>query len=520
MAYLERTITERNKQYVFGVPLEKLMSMREDNTRDVPPVLMDAATYVKRNCVGSEGIFRLSSSTADLESAREDIDAGNTPRYNDVYLAANVIKLWLRSLPEPLMTFELYDKWIAAKDNPVGLKKVLMHLPFVNRFVLCEIMSLMSALEKEKDTTKMNASNLAIVMTPNLLYQKERARFSAEPQEVIETLILNYSTIFEETEALRERQRTERVSARHARRGLRSLATSKSLASQGSVKERRPIAPSAMALKASFNLAAPQDIGPPPPPVDNIPPPPAVDSITPTSSGSDVPDIGPPVEAPPPLMPPASPMRGSSSAAYVLPGFSQSFMIPPPSLSPVLSGEVIPPPPSVDGAEDSHKVPTVPKSSPNDLGKSESGSSSRKHSRHKSSTSGSALVLKDAAEGEKKKKHHHHKDKDKDKSSRSSTRVVRDRGESLASASEAKKDDSEVEGVRVRAVSEWSDTRTEEGKSLSAIATPGESLASDDLSQSSEIPAVDSLDAPQSNTEQNKPGDNIEPPPPVDEPAP
>jgi len=399
--------------------------------------------------------------------------------------------MWLGQLPQ-----ELYDQWIAAKDDPSGLQDVLTHLTFVNRFVLCEIMSLLSYVEKQKETTKMNASNLAIVMTPNLLYKKKTAGFSSEPQEVVETLILNYSTIFQETEAFRDRQRTERVSARHNRR-LRSQATSKSLADRGSVKERR-IAPTALALKAEFKLAAPQDIGPPPPPVD-IPPPPVATESSERGTTSSAPDIGPPADIPPPLMAPASPVRAPDVG--VLPGFSQSLIPPPPALSPPLV-EDIPPPPLV-GANPV-VVNTVLLGDP---GKSESGSSgSKKHSRHKASGSTSGSVSLD---GEKKKKKKHHKNK----SSSDKSEKVRSRGESVASATETNHDYGEDEGARVRAVSEWSDTRsldshqTNAEKSISSTATPGESVVgSDNVSQTSDAQSMESFDTPRDNDDADSTG--------------
>jgi len=504
-AFLQRIITDRNKSYVFGVPLEKLMSTRDDNSRDVPPVLMDAAIYVKRHCAGAEGLFRLSSSTSDLERTREEIDAGLTPQYNDVYLAANIIKLWLRSLPEPLMTYELYDKWIAAEDDPTALKSVLMHLPFFNRFVLCEIMSLMFTLEKEKESTKMNASNLAIVVSPNLLYKKGAvAAFSGDPTDVIQTMIQNYKVIFQDTEDLRARQRTERS------RRLRSLQTSKSLAAKGSIREVRPIAPTALALKAEFNLAAP-DIGPPA--IEDIPPP-APLSKSPSTCSDNSPDIGPPTIAPPPLMVPASPIRGSASSnatgeipsppgpvSSVLPGFNPGLDLPPPVLSPLLPDDI--PPPPVSGGDEMGKNPVY---SGSVLLGDQSGRSGKKHSRHKSSNGS------DSAEGEKKKKKHHHKDKSGVKSSKSS---VRDRGESAADISPPKSV-CEAEEGRARAVTEWSDSRKHDhdDKSSSATATTGgvSDAASDNVSQSSEP----SVKCPPDST--NSPG-GIDSPTPEAAPA-
>jgi len=482
-AYLERTITERNKQYVFGVPLEQLMASREDYSRDVPPVLMDAATYVKLHCEKAEGIFRLSSSTADLECAREEIDAGLTPQYNDVYLAANIIKLWLRSLPEPLMTNDLYDKWIAAKDDPEGLRKLVSHLPLVNRFILCDIICLMAYLEKKKDTTKMNASNLAIVMTPNLL-SKDGARFVSEPQEVVETLILNYSTIFRETEEFREKARNERASAKRGRM-LRSQQTSRSLTSKDSVMENRRIAPHALAIKKEFNLAAPQDIPPPPPPPvdDDIIPPPL--SKSPIEADSI--DIGPPTDVPPPIVVPASPVRSPNMPSItspvgpssgVLPGFSQS-LIPPPVLSPVSCTEDIPPPPPEDLTQ--KKMPTALLM--------DSGSTPKKKSHHRASASTSASL--GISDGKKK---HHHKEKN-----RLSSSFVRDKSEPVTIIPGAKPDSCTEGYRRLRTVSsEWANM-----ESSGAAASKDSLISSDNVSLSS--------DQPQVGTGLSSPGDPSDP---------
>jgi len=287
-------------------------------------------------------------------------------------------------------------------------------------------------------------------------------------------MIQNYKIIFQDTEDLRERQRTERASAKHGRR-LRSLQTSKSLSSQGSVRENRPINPTALALKAEYHIAAPQDIGPPP--LDDIPPPPPPIK----SPVEKAPDIGPPTdEPPPPLMVPVSPRRSSAASVAsngdipsppgVLPGFSPSLDPPPPVLSPLLADEDIPPPP-----DDGGKNPVISGS----VLLGDSGKAERKH-RRKTSSSGSGSV---SADQEKKKKKHHHKDKEKTGSLKSSKSSSRDRGESVADVvSESKKETVIEEGSRARAVSDWAG---EQDKSSSAGGVSG--CASDTISQGSEI---------------------------------
>ena len=85
----------------------------------------------------TEGIFRISGLTSNIqklkqwieeESAADEItrDAPADVDYDDVFpkkrwrkgidghSVAGVLKLFLRELPEPLLSFDLYDCWIAA----------------------------------------------------------------------------------------------------------------------------------------------------------------------------------------------------------------------------------------------------------------------------------------------------------------------------------------------------------------------------------------------------------------------
>jgi len=279
----------------------------------------------------------------------------------------------------------------------------------------------------------------------------------------------------------------------------------KSLTAQMSMRETRPVAPHALALKQEFKLAAPQDIGPPPLPAD-IPPP----------TPKDLPDIGPPQEAPPPLMSPAQiplPVSPSSSSVSpssetvsplptaVLPGFSQTLIPPPPLISPV--ADDIPPPPTNDGAtDDGGKIPVS--------SFSQSGSSgSRKHSsRHKSSRSSSGSVsVKGEPEGDKKKKHHHKK----------SSKSTRERGESVADFSGTKGEDAEAEGdgKRARAVSSFEgktdlEEEKDKNKSLSAMESPGDPYSESPVESATPKSTVEVLPPP-AQKEDNKDGESKTP---------
>jgi len=192
---LKSVITDRNQNVVFGVALNKLMERCPD--RIVPSVLSDAAEYIKENAKDAEGIFRLSVTSNILLEVQEMIDSGKAVMYTDVYVAANIIKSWLRALPEPLLTFNMYDAWIAAQDDPKALHELVTRLPKDNSFTLSALIRLMKDISVYSDVTRMTSSNLAIVIAPNILYRRgDEMNISQGPTNVVDTLILNYDDIF------------------------------------------------------------------------------------------------------------------------------------------------------------------------------------------------------------------------------------------------------------------------------------------------------------------------------------
>lgn len=61
-------------------------------------------------------------SLLSLHSPRyhSDVDSMNLDEYN-IHVIASVFKQWLRELPNPLMTIELYDEFIRAMGKSLTL---------------------------------------------------------------------------------------------------------------------------------------------------------------------------------------------------------------------------------------------------------------------------------------------------------------------------------------------------------------------------------------------------------------
>uniref|UniRef100_A0A671NHG7 SH3-domain binding protein 1 n=1 Tax=Sinocyclocheilus anshuiensis TaxID=1608454 RepID=A0A671NHG7_9TELE len=94
-----------------------------------------------RTGLREEGLFRLAAAASVVKKLKSCLDSGTVDQNEfsyDPHAVAGALKCYLRELPEPLMTFELYSDWFKAaaeKETDEKLKQlrtVLQKLPTEN----------------------------------------------------------------------------------------------------------------------------------------------------------------------------------------------------------------------------------------------------------------------------------------------------------------------------------------------------------------------------------------------------
>jgi len=105
---------------VFGVPLKTLVKR---DGEAIPHFIQKASTFIREYGLQTEGIFRLSGRATQIEKLRDQLDQGKKVFFSpgmDVNSVANLLKQWLREMPEPILTWKLYDEFLAAHhiENP------------------------------------------------------------------------------------------------------------------------------------------------------------------------------------------------------------------------------------------------------------------------------------------------------------------------------------------------------------------------------------------------------------------
>ncbi|KAK9521020.1 hypothetical protein VZT92_020865 [Zoarces viviparus] len=201
------------KERVFGCDLGEYL---HNSGHEVPQVVKTCADFIEKNGV-VDGIYRLSGISSNIQKLRHEFDSEQVPDLSrdvfrqDIHSVGSLCKLYFRELPNPLLTYQLYDRFSEAvsaatdEERLVKIHNVIQQLPPPHYRTLEYLMRHLSNLATFSPVTNMHTKNLAIVWAPNLLRSRqiESACFSgtAAFMEVrIQSVVVEF--ILNNTEAL------------------------------------------------------------------------------------------------------------------------------------------------------------------------------------------------------------------------------------------------------------------------------------------------------------------------------
>ncbi|KAL3244664.1 hypothetical protein MRX96_018641 [Rhipicephalus microplus] len=191
---------------IFGAPLDSLAQQGS-----VPFVVVRLCQYIENTGMGQEGLFRVSANARLVEKLRWSFDqSGDAPleAEGDVTVAAALLKLLFRELPEPLMPTDMHQAFLDAIQVTVHdreectrrLKCLVEQLPPSNFAVLKYLCHFLSRVAELEEHTRMNPSALGIVFGPNLFRFSEDLqglKEQAVTNQVVTYFIDHYNSIFE-----------------------------------------------------------------------------------------------------------------------------------------------------------------------------------------------------------------------------------------------------------------------------------------------------------------------------------
>jgi hypothetical protein len=220
---------------------------KKEKGLDVPSFVVAALDTIDTHGLEVEGIFRVSGSVLTIRMAKEALNQGLSVDYSnyDIHSVAGVVQTWLRELPEPLMTYKLYTDWVEAmktsddQNKCAALQEVASRLPMYNRFMLHHLCRFLNRVASFGKVNKMKSSNLAIVLGPSVLAQRDTNMLESPLQDiyaVVQYLIDNQKDVFDGVDTERE---TFRTRVQQEKETLRAAEMEEKKRKRAEVKRRR-----------------------------------------------------------------------------------------------------------------------------------------------------------------------------------------------------------------------------------------------------------------------------------------
>ncbi|XP_014665344.1 PREDICTED: rho GTPase-activating protein 32-like, partial [Priapulus caudatus] len=167
------------KERVFGCDLgEHLLN----NGLELPMVLKCCGSTIEKHGI-VDGIYRLSGVSSNIQKLRHTFDEDRIPDMEDdlilqdIHCVASLLKMYFRELPNPLLTYQLYDSFVRAvqdEDNRLmRIFDVVQKLPPPHYRTLKYLIRHLAKVASHGSETGMHCKNIAIVWAPNLLRSKE-----------------------------------------------------------------------------------------------------------------------------------------------------------------------------------------------------------------------------------------------------------------------------------------------------------------------------------------------------------
>ncbi|XP_056145802.1 rho GTPase-activating protein 6 [Lampris incognitus] len=195
--------------------------------RQVPRVVDSCCQHLEKYGLQTVGIFRVGSSKKRVRQLREEFDQGMEVQLDaelSVHDVAALLKEFLRDMPDPLLTRELYTAFVNAmlldcSDQDSATQLLIYLLPPCNSDTLQRLLHFLSTVAAHAEDSvdregqeitgnKMTSLNLATIFGPNLLHKlknsdKEfavqsfaRAEESTAIISVVQKMITAHDTLF------------------------------------------------------------------------------------------------------------------------------------------------------------------------------------------------------------------------------------------------------------------------------------------------------------------------------------
>lgn len=197
---------------VFGVPV-RIVCEREGNA--IPYVVNTLLNEIEARGLDEVGLYRIPGSLASVNALKAAFDAGGEvnmedDRWFDINTVTGCFKLYLREIPEPLLTADLFVDFVICgnmgntADGLKMLRRCVHRLPPPNYNLLKRLVDHLVLVTEHGKTNLMHAVNLAIVFSMSFLPNSSSATSVSNDlgamQTMLKTMMLSRDSIFAEVQ--------------------------------------------------------------------------------------------------------------------------------------------------------------------------------------------------------------------------------------------------------------------------------------------------------------------------------
>ncbi|KAK1834376.1 putative Rho-type GTPase-activating protein [Podospora conica] len=188
-----------------------LVERADYERRQIPSVVTRCIEEVELRGMDVEGIYRKTGGSSQVKMIQEGFDKNDDYDISDPTLdisaVTSALKQYLRKLPIPLLTYDVYDRFLESSTIPDPmdrcdhLRQTVNSLPPKHRDCLEFLMFHLARVASRMGQNKMTPSNLAVVFAPTIMRDTslEREMTDMHAKNIaVQFLIENSHTIFGE----------------------------------------------------------------------------------------------------------------------------------------------------------------------------------------------------------------------------------------------------------------------------------------------------------------------------------
>ena len=159
-----------------------------------------------------EGIYRKAGGASQVQVIKDGFETSPQQNFDisdpdlDIHAVSSTLKQYFRRLPNPLVTYEVYDKLLETTSIPSfdakveAMSQALMDLPKVHREVLEFLVFHLNKVVSHERDNLMTSMNVAVVFAPTIMRPESVAREMTDTQvknEAVQFLVENCQLIFD-----------------------------------------------------------------------------------------------------------------------------------------------------------------------------------------------------------------------------------------------------------------------------------------------------------------------------------